>query len=220
MILEELFGSFVSVLSSVIIKTPAITRENLKRECALIFEENLERDEVYDIYGLIHREYEQETPTKLPYYEEDVSVLVQANEQPRRNICESFLRSFKANVGLIIVAVFILGLLTIGVVLVDLKTTNACIEWVLHKNLTIPRNVVIVQTVGGCATFLPLFAAFPVCIAMLWGFKEFRKNYLLRLFVLQLVIGSFAWSYRIYVADKLAASIGGYNKYRLVINWN
>ena len=63
MILEELFGSFVSFLSSVIIKTPAITRENLKRECVLIFEENPERDEVYD--GLIHREYEQETPTKL-----------------------------------------------------------------------------------------------------------------------------------------------------------
>jgi hypothetical protein len=99
MILEELFGSFVSLLSSLTIKTPAISRENLQRECTLIFEENPEPDEVYD--GLIHREYEQETPTEVPYYEEDVSVLVQANEEPRRNFCESFLRSFKANVGLI-----------------------------------------------------------------------------------------------------------------------
>jgi hypothetical protein len=51
MILEELFGSFVSLLSSLTIKTPAISRENLQRECTLIFEENPEPD------GLIHREY-------------------------------------------------------------------------------------------------------------------------------------------------------------------
>jgi hypothetical protein len=217
MILEELFGSFVSLLSSLTIQTPAISRENLQRDYTLIFEENPEPDEVYD--GLIHREYEQETPTEVPYYEEDVSVLVQANEEPRRNFCESFLRSFKANVGQIIVAVFILGLLTIGVVLVDLKTTNACVEWVLHKNLTVPKNVAILKTVGDCATFLPLFAAFPVCVVMLWGFKEFRDNYLLRLFVLQLVMGSMACAYTIYTADKLADTLGGYNRYRLVINW-
>ena len=217
MILEELFGSFVSLLSSLTIKTPAISRENLQRECVLIFEENPEPDEVYD--GLIHREYEQETPTEVPYYQEDVSVLVKANEEPRRNFCESFLRSFKANVGLIIVAVFILGLLTIAVVLVDLKTTNACVEWVLHKNFTVPRNVAILQTVGDCATFLPLFSGFPVCVVMLWGFKEFRENYLLRLFVLQLVMGSMACAYTIYTADKLADTLGGYNSYRLVINW-
>ena len=116
-------------------------------------------------------------------------------------------------------AVFILGLLTIAVVLVDLKTTNACVEWVLHKNFTIPRNVAILQIVGDCATFLPLFAGFPVCVVMLWGFKEFRENYLLRLFVLQLVMGSMACACTIYTADKLADTVGGYNSYRFVSNW-
>jgi hypothetical protein len=54
---------------------------------------------------------------------------------------------------------------------------------------------------------------------MLWGFKEFRNNYLLRLFVSQLVIGSITCVYRIYIADKVAATNADYNKYRLVIHW-
>ena len=209
MILEELFGSFVSLFSSSIIQTPTISRENLQRECTLIFDEN--PDEVYD--GLIHREYdEQVTPTELPYYEDDVSVLVQTNDQPGRKFFESFRRSCKANIGLIIVAVFILGLLTIGVVLVYLKTTDACKEWATYKNLP---NMVVLQIVAYCVGLLPLFSWFPVCIAMLLGFKEFQKNYLLRLFVLQLIMGTISCLYSIYIADKFTGTnVADYSKYR------
>ncbi len=143
MILEELFGSFVSLFSSSIIQTPAISRENLQRECSLIFEKD--PHEVFD--GLIHREYDEEvTPTELPY-EDDVSVSVQADDQPTRKFCESFRRSFKVNIGLIIVAIFILGFLTIGIALVFLSITDTCKEWVLHKNLTIPANIGILEIV-------------------------------------------------------------------------
>ncbi len=127
MILEELCGSFVALVSSLVIHTPPMSGENLQGEYTLIFEENPDREEVYDglmhreyepgenlqgeytlvfeenpdreeVYdGLMHREYEPETPTELPYYEENLSVLAQANEQPRRHFCQSFIRSCKTN---------------------------------------------------------------------------------------------------------------------------
>jgi hypothetical protein len=124
MFLEELFGSCVALFSSLIIQTPPISRGNLQRECTLISVPNSEQDEVYD--GLIHREYEQEAPTEVPYYEDGMFVLMQADT--RRNFSESFIRSLKTNVGLIISVVFILGSLTVGVVYVDLAC-EPCLEW-------------------------------------------------------------------------------------------
>ncbi|CAB4004918.1 Hypothetical predicted protein [Paramuricea clavata] len=112
MILEEPFGSCVAIVSRLIIQTPPISRENLQREYTLIFVPNPEQDEVYD--GLIHREYKQEAPTEVPYYEDGTFASMQA--ATRRNSFESFIRSLKANVGLIISVVVILGWLTVGVV--------------------------------------------------------------------------------------------------------
>jgi hypothetical protein len=127
MILEELVGRFVALFSSLIAQKPPMSREILERDYTLIFEENPEREEAYD--GLIHREYEQVAPTELPYYEEYLPVLVQVDQQPRRNFCESFIRSCKANVGLLMAALFILGILTVGLVYFDLNTSNSCMKW-------------------------------------------------------------------------------------------
>ena len=217
MILEELVGSFVSLFSSLIVQTPAISRENLQTECGIL--ENYEHDEIYD--GLIHREFDvQRTSEESTYNEaEDISQLVQVHEQPRRNFCESFIRSFKANIGLITVVVFILALLTIACALVSLTTTDYCIEWILHKNLTLPKNVGVVEIVTVIVILFPFFSWFPVCVALSFGFKEFRKNYLLGLFVLQLVVGSVSTVYDVYFSDQLLAIRDiDYNKYRLVNN--
>ncbi len=52
---------------------------------------------------------------------------------------------------------------------------------------------------------------------MLLGFKEFKKNYLLRLFVLHLIMGSISCLYNIYAPDGFAVNVDAdYNKYRLV----
>ena len=130
MFLEELVGSCVALVSSLIIQTPPISRENLQREYTLISVPNPEQDEVYD--GLIHREYEQEVPSEVPYYEDGTFVSIQTDT--RRNFCESFVRSWKTNIGLITAVAFILGLLTVGLVYVDLDTNDACTEW-MHENL-------------------------------------------------------------------------------------
>ena len=59
MILEELVGSFVSLVSAFIIGMSPVSRENLQGNCTSIFREVCEKQEVDN--GLIHREYEQET---------------------------------------------------------------------------------------------------------------------------------------------------------------
>ena len=197
MILEELVGSFLTLLSSVITHAPPISRE--QRQLRLIFEETEEQDEVHD--NLIHQEYEQETQQHLPYYEDDISASVQTDiVQPGRNFAQSVIRSIKANTGFIAAVVFILSLFTIISVYVDLNTTDACAQW-KHHNHSIPRKVEILRTVGSSIRLVPIFTWFPGCVAMLWGFKEFKKNYLSRLLACQLVIGSLTCVYNVIVYD-------------------
>ena len=214
MFLEELFGSCVALFSSLIIQTPPISRENLQREYTLISVPNPEQDEVYD--GLIHREYEQEAPTEVPYYEDGTFVSMQA--VTRRNFSESFIRSLKANLGLITAVVVILGSLTVGVVYVEFYSNDICIEW-MHKNLSVPAHVQTLRIVGMSVGLLPLFSWFPACIALLWGFREFKKNYLACLFFCAFVPGSITCVYRIIMLDKFIKV--AYNPYRLVhiVNW-
>ena len=213
MILEELIGSFVT-LFTVLIQTPRLSRETQERICSLIFEENPAQDEVCD--GWIHREYEEEAQPDLPYYEEELSPLLQTNQEPRRNFCESFQRSCKANLGLVIQVVFIVGSLIVGLVYLDLSTSDACIN-IMHNKHAVPPRVRIVQIIGMSMKLLPLFAWFPTTVIMLWGFREFRKNYLLWLFICQLLTGSTACVYRIIEFDNLTTTASDYNKYRSVV---
>ena len=197
MFLEELVGSCVALISSLIAQTPPISRGNLQREHTLISEPNPEQDEVYD--GLIHREYEQEVPSEVPYYEDGTFVSMQT--VARRNFCESFIRSCKTNIGLFTAVVFILGLLTVGLVYVDLNTDDACIEW-RHKNLSVPLHVQTVQIVAMSVRLLPLFSWFPASVAMLLGFTKFKQNYLVSLFLCAFVPGSITCVYRNVMSDK------------------
>ena len=212
MILEELVGSFLSLCSSVIAQTPPIFQE--QRQFRLIFDETDEQDEVHD--GLIHQEYEQRTQSELPYYIDDISASVQTDVvQPTRYFSQSFLRSLKANVGLIAAVVFILSLLTVFTVCVDLNTSDACVKWENH-NHSIPRRVRNLRVVGWSIKLLPLFIWFPACVAMLWGFREFKMKYLSRLLVCQLVIGTISCLYTVIKFDDMI--IVNHNVYRSVDN--
>ena len=212
MILEELVGSFLSLCSSVIAQTPPISRQ--QRQFRLIFDETDEQDEVHD--GLIHREYEQRAQSELPYYEDNISASVQTDVvQPTRHFSQSFLRSLKANVGLIAAVVFILSFLTVFTVYVDLNTSDACVEWENH-NHSITTSVMNLRVVGWSIKLLPLFIWFPACVAMLWGFREFKMNYLSRLLVCQLVIGTISCLYTVITFGNL--TIFNHNLYRSVDN--
>ena len=47
---------------------------------------------------------------------------------------------------------------------------------------------------------------FPVCIAMLWPFQEFKKNYLCRLCTIVFVTALITWVYKIIMFDEIAQS--------------
>ena len=209
MILEELVSVFVSFVSGLCNVAPTISQESRREEYASVFEEN---PELFN--DLIHREYQQEPPeTELPYYEG--YIMIEPFERPRRTSCESLFRSFKANIGLLTAVVFMSSLLAIGAVLVDLNTSDACKEWT-HKNLTVPLHVRTLQMVGMSLKLLPFIMWFPVCVVMLWGFEEFKKNYLLCLCVCQLVTGSINCVYRIVMFDKFVTVDVSFNLYRQV----
>ena len=170
MILEELIGRFVSLLSRLVIHVPPVTRENIQRDQTLIFEENPEEDEAI-YHGLIHREYEQAQFTDLPYYEEDIFVWGQDDAQHGRNFCESLFQRFKANVGLILAVLFILGPVIAVVVYVNLNTKSACYQWKKNQ-LKVPSHVQALQMVGMLVSQLLTRLWFPECIALLWASKN------------------------------------------------
>lgn len=201
MILEELLGGFVSLFFRLLFHTPRVAYENLQRDYSLIFEENPERDEAYD--GLIHREYEQAQLAELPYYEENITFWGQDATQNRRNFCESLLRSLKTNFGLVMAAIFILGFLIVGVVYLNLHTSIACYQWT-QNNFEVPSDVKVVRMVGMVVFLLPIMLWLPSCIALLWGFKEFRKNYLCCLCAIVLLTESITCVYNIFLFDKIA----------------
>ena len=203
MILEELCGSFVALVSTLVIHTPSMSRANRnKTEYTLIFEENQEQQEISD--GLIDCEYEPEPLTPSPYSEEVTCVSVQADQHPKRSFCQSLFRSCKTNLTLVIAVIFMLGLLTTVLVYVDLNTTNVCIAWT-HNNFTLPLKEQNMRIVGMMITLFPLFAWFPTYVMMLWGFKKF-KNYALFLFILQLVALSMTCVYKYFLYDKISGN--------------
>ena len=105
MILEELIGSWVALFPKLFAQAPSILQENSQREYTLISAPNPEHEEA--INGMIHTEYEQSAPTEVPYYEDGAFGQLQNDET--RNLCKSFVRSFKTNIGLIVAVVFILA---------------------------------------------------------------------------------------------------------------
>lgn len=201
MILEELLGGIISLLFNLAIRTPPISPENLQGDYSLIFDENPERDEACG--SLIHREYEEAQVTELPYYEENASVWGQDHVQiSGRNFYESFRRSCKANFGIIMAVIFVLSFLIFGFVFLNLNTSNACIEW-MQNNIKVSRRVHVLQMVGICVCVVTAIIWFPASIAMLWGFKEFKKNYLSSLSAICFLTVTVTCAYKIVMFDKI-----------------
>ena len=114
-------------------------------------------------------------------YSEEIDVSVSTEVRSNRSVCESLGRSFQLNFVLLL-AVVLLGLVTIVLVYVDLNTTNSCIEW-KHYNHSTPSTIKMLQIIGTSLSALPLYLWIPVSAAMLWGLKDFKDNHLSCLFV-------------------------------------
>ncbi len=88
----------------------------------------------------------------------------------------------------------------------DLNTTNACTAW-RYNNFTLPSNVRNIHIAGDLLKLFPIYAWFPSCVMMLWGFKEFKNSFGLSLFICQLVALSMACVYKYLLFDKITANV-------------
>ena len=183
MILEEIVSVFAHLCSSVVTHSPPIAQDNRGGEYSFINEQN--EDEIPE--DVIHREYEQVDTTTEEHVDGSTDattigrILVQSTQHSGRTICTSFVRSLQANAGLLL-GVFVLGLFTISLVYVDLNTSDSCVVW-KHSKHSVPPMLKKIQTAESCVATIPLYTWFPVSIALLWGIKEFKRNYLPCLYI-------------------------------------
>ena len=178
MILEELIHLFVSFVFR-----PSQISHQISRSGSLsTFDES--EEEVVPWVDIIHREYEeteQELQTQTHGYTSATYVSVGSESRFRRTFWQSLLRSLRANLAIAIV-VIPLGLFAIGLVYFQLNTSNLCFEWQHHNN-SIPSFVTRWQLIGEDIGVIFLNIWFPVTLALLFGWKEFKSNYISTLWV-------------------------------------
>ena len=197
MILEELVGVIVHLGSTLVTHAPAIRQDSRESNCSLTNEENVE-----DIPpGVLHRDYEEvgessgESSGEPLHVPVERIVVVQSTRQEGRSICTSLLRSLQVNASLLF-AVLLFGFFTTALVYTDLNTSNVCAVWIEYFNHTArSTNLRILRTIGMTLGTLPIYAWFPTSVAMLWGIKEFKANYM-RCFRVVLVAAALSMAYK------------------------
>ena len=183
MILEELIGLLASFFSVLISRPPLHTSRQIPRRGS---ESTFDQSEEEDVpwVDMIHREYEeteQKLQTQTHGYISATYVSVGSESRLRRTVWQSLQRSLRANLG-IGMAVFPLALFTVGLVYFELNTGQLCFEWKHHNN-SISSSVMRWQVIGEDIIQIPINIWFPVTLALLFGWKEFKSNYISTLWV-------------------------------------
>ena len=182
MILEQLIGLLASFFSMLISRPPHISRQIPRRGSGSTFDESEEEDVPW--VDMIHREYEeaeQELQIQTHDYTSATYVSVASESLFRRTFWQSLQRSLRANLGIVMV-VIPLGLFAIGLVYFKLNTSDLCFEWKHHNN-SISSFVTRWQLIGEDIDAMFLNIWFPVTLALLFGWNEFKSNYISTLWV-------------------------------------
>ena len=184
MILEELIGLLASFFKVLISRPPLhISHQIPRRGSGSTFDESVEEDVPW--VDMIHREYEeteQELQTQTYHYTSVVCVTVcSESRQFKPTLWQSLQRSLRANLG-IGMAVIPLGLFTVGLVYYELNIGELCFEWKHHNN-SISSSAMRWQLIGADIDAIPINVWFPVTLSLLFGWKEFKSNFISTLWV-------------------------------------
>ena len=182
MILPELVGAIASFASVLISQPPQISRQDPQRESGSTPVENHEHEAKWK--DVIHREYERGNESKLQdtnsinsvYY---VSIGNESCIKP--SFRQSLHKSLRSNIG-IMLAVIPLGLSVISFAYFVLKIADLCFEREYHNN-NISFSVTRWQLIGEDISSIPVCIWFPVIMALLVGWKEYKSNYLSTLYI-------------------------------------
>ncbi len=108
---------------------------------------------------------------------------IPSQDTPQRSgIFQSFFYSICTSVT-ILIAALPLGLFATFLLFVDLNTVNICSEWIERKDFPVGEAVLRWKIIGDVTEDLGLFFWFPSTMIFLFGWKEFKANYLVILLV-------------------------------------
>ena len=183
MILEQLIVLLVSFVSVLISRPPQISRQLIPRRGSGSTSDESEEQDVTWV-DIMHREYEeteQELQTQTDHNTSATYATVGSESRFRPTFWQSLQRSLRANFG-IVMAVIPLGLFAVGLVYFKLNTSELCFEW-KHNNRSISSSVTRWRLIGEDIDVVSINIWFPVTLALLFGWKEFKSNYISTLWV-------------------------------------
>ena len=171
MILQDLAGIFLSSLSFFARDVFRLVWKNYQK--LHTYTEN--EDPPGTTRSVLSVTYEQ-----FPNYKTNVMASQNAPARPR--FCKTFLNSLWTSITMLLAALP-LGLFAAVLLFVDLNTANLCSE-LIHNNrsLQAETSVFRLKLIGDISEDLGLFCWFPSTMIFLFGWKEFKANYLIILF--------------------------------------
>jgi hypothetical protein len=178
--LDEIIGLFLSLFSLFFNETPRVTFQEQPNESSEKEEGGLERwpsyiNEEYDNFDVCHEELgsllRNGSSTEFS----------SSWRNSRRNYWESIRRSLRTTLS-VTFAIFPLTALVLTFLYFDLKTSDLCLEWQKH-NHTLPRLASQLRVIGDCILCIVNSLWFPLTIAVLFGWKEFRQKFFHTLYI-------------------------------------
>ena len=174
--LEEIIACFLSLFSAFTLDAPRLSREMNNNTSPS------EQCTRYTWEDKIHREYVSFEEDNLPSETQYVQLGYELRNQP--SYTQSLLRSLKAN---FTITLAVLPLVLIGMALIyfDLRTTDLCSEW-RNKNYTLSFHVKRIRLLGEGVERVLFYSWFPLTLAVLFGWNEFKRHYSTTILVGQL----------------------------------
>ncbi|XP_028414590.1 uncharacterized protein LOC114537687 [Dendronephthya gigantea] len=170
--LDDIIATFLSLFFAVTVDAPRISRE--------INNNFRDQDEPFNANDTSQGEYPSLVQEDFPSSSEYVSLSgVMENE---RSFGESLCKSLKATLTIILA---VIPLVILGVILVyfDLRTTDLCFQLLTKSNDTLSFDVLRIRLIGDGIEIVILNLWFPVVLVILFGWRKFKSQYSLTVFI-------------------------------------
>ena len=178
---EEILAGVLSLFSAFTLDTPRISRDksNNNSDAEKPDEPVFFRNVAHCEYDLFEEQSDFYIPEIIGHTQVDEGELLILQVKP--TIHQSLMRSLKVNLS-ITSSVFILAAIGIVFLYFDMRTFDLCFEWKNHNN-TIPFAVMRFKLIGDCVEDILLFFWLAASLVVLFGWTEFKKHYVLTVFV-------------------------------------
>ena len=167
--LDEIIATFLSLFSALTLDAPRISHQ--------ISVDHSDESTWFTWQDKIHREYDsfEQDPSRVSYAQLGYELRI------KPTYTQSLLRSLKVTFTMTIAG---MPLVIIAVILIyfDLRTCDLCSEWLVQNN-TLSFDVMKIRLLGNGVEVIMISLWFPMSLTVLFGWKEFKRHYLLTILV-------------------------------------